>query len=99
MRMGMGCLGSCVMSFGALWALCIVGGVQDQDVFFKDYVEAHTKMAVAGCKDTSPAFWGSEASKAEVSSGAVLGQAAIGFAATAIVLVLGYMNELRRKTK
>ena len=75
-------------------------------MFFKDYASAHKKMSELGCKDTSPAFWSAAATTSKDSSDTssstsllLLGQAAVGFTATAAVLVLGYLYELRRKAK
>eukprot|EP00270_Netrium_digitus_P020947 TRINITY_DN877_c0_g1_i1.p1 TRINITY_DN877_c0_g1~~TRINITY_DN877_c0_g1_i1.p1 ORF type:complete len:299 (+),score=54.16 TRINITY_DN877_c0_g1_i1:72-968(+) len=71
----------------------------DEDAFFQDYVAAHKKLSELGCKDTSPAFWGTTQVEASASSSsAVLAQAAVGFAVTAGVLLLGYFNEIRRRT-
>ena len=57
-------------------------------------------MSELGCRDTSPAFWGGTkgAPPGEpVSTSTLLGQSAIGFAATALVLVLSYVYESRKK--
>lgn len=70
---------------------------RDQDAFFKDYVIAHKKMSELGCADTSPAFWAADAPKEVASAATIVGQAAVGFAVTAVVIFFGYMNEVRRK--
>ncbi|CAI5494591.1 unnamed protein product [Closterium sp. Naga37s-1] len=73
---------------------------KDEEAFFRDYASAHKKMSELGCKDTSPAFWETDAAAKEtVSASTILAQSAFGAVVTAGVLVLGYLYELRRKAK
>eukprot|EP00850_Spirogloea_muscicola_P016847 SM000140S00596 [mRNA] locus=s140:100359:103623:+ [translate_table: standard] len=70
---------------------------KDEEAFFSDYAASHKKLSELGCKDTSPAFWKSE--EATASPSTILAQSAVGVAATAVVLVLSYLYELRRRAR
>ncbi|EFJ15007.1 hypothetical protein SELMODRAFT_271672 [Selaginella moellendorffii] len=74
---------------------------KDEDAFFKDYAESHKKLSELGCKHTSPAFGNAKASLAvdsHASTATVLAHSAFGLAVSAIVVVLSYAYEVRRKT-
>eukprot|EP00271_Cylindrocystis_brebissonii_P014331 TRINITY_DN35653_c0_g1_i1.p1 TRINITY_DN35653_c0_g1~~TRINITY_DN35653_c0_g1_i1.p1 ORF type:complete len:304 (-),score=52.54 TRINITY_DN35653_c0_g1_i1:426-1337(-) len=75
---------------------------KDEETFLRDYAAAHKKMSELGCKDTSPAFWTGKgsaggASSASAPASTVLAQSAVGLAAAAVVVVLSYLVEVRKK--
>eukprot|EP00897_Mesotaenium_endlicherianum_P004050 jgi/Mesen1/3673/ME000202S02764 len=68
------------------------------DPSFRPYVELYAKMAELGCRDTSPAFWNAAGKDGSAESYyGILGQGAVGVAVAAAVMIIGYLNEARKK--
>lgn len=71
---------------------------QDEDIFFKDYAESHQKLSELGFRSPSTSAAPRESNKDLYASPAtVLAQSAVGVAVSAVVIILGYVYEARRK--